>query len=182
MSGNVPSSVRQFAVPAVIVVVTLAVFAPVIGNGFVEWGDRGPRGATTHAGALGVRDPPRSAATHARAHGQRLAWRSLAADHGRWGRRPAGDHLPSLLRHAACAVVVYLIIGRLLGPTVVLAALFGALLFALHPLRVESVAWATERRGPLSSLMALLAVLRTCTGHAGGRWHSSDWGCSPRSS
>src|SRR5262249_49798824 len=39
------------------------------------------------------------------------------------------------------------------------AAAVGALLFALHPLRVETVAWATERRGALSGLLLVVAVL-----------------------
>ncbi len=169
MSFTVSSSVRSVMVPAVIVVVTIAVFAPVLGNDFVEWGDRGDLVDNTHYRGLGLRNLSWMFTTIHRGHYQPLTWLSFAADHALWGMRPAGYHLTSLLLHAACAVVVYLIIGRLLGPTVVLAALFGALLFALHPLRVESVAWATERRGPLSSLMALLAVLAYLYG---ARWWS----------
>ncbi len=169
MSGIVPSSVRQFAVPAVIVVVTLAVFAPVIGNDFVEWGDRGDLVENPHYRGLGVSNLSWMFTTIHRGHYQPLTWLSFTADYAVWGMRPAGYHLTSLLLHAACAVVVYLIALRLLGPNVVLAAFFGALLFALHPLRVESVAWATERRGPLSSLMALLAVLAYLRG---ARWWS----------
>ena len=169
MSVTVSSSVRLLVVPAVIVVVTLAVFAPVIGNDFVEWGDRGDLVDNPHYRGLDPSNLLWMFTTIHRGHYQPLTWLSFTADYALWGMRPAGYHLTSLLLHAACAVVVYLIIGRLLGPTAILAALFGALLFALHPLRVEAVAWATERRGPLSSLMALLAVLAYLRG---ARWWS----------
>jgi len=169
MKTPTPSSIRLFLVPTVIVIVTLAVFAPVLGNGFVEWGDRGDLVENPHYRGLGLSNLSWMFTTIHRGHYQPLTWLSFTADYVVWGMQPAGYHLTSLLLHAACAVVMYLITLRLLGPTVVLAAFFGALLFALHPLRIESVAWATERRGPLSSLMALLAVLAYLYG---ARWWS----------
>jgi hypothetical protein len=86
---------------------------------------------------------------------------------------PLGYHLTNLLLHAANAVLVYLIGRRLLslalpvarGLTLALAAACAALLFAVHPLRVESVAWITERRDVLSGffyLGAVLGYLRAC--------------------
>src|SRR5881397_4071388 len=45
------------------------------------------------------------------------------------------------------------------GHTLAVSAAFAALVFAIHPLRVESVAWATERRDVLSGLFYLSAVL-----------------------
>jgi len=169
MSVSVSSNVRSVVVPAVIVVVTLAVFAPVLGNGFVEWGDRGELVENPHYRGLDLQSLQWMLTTIHQGHYQPLTWLSFAVDDAFWGMRPVGYHLTSLLLHAACAVVVYLIIGRLLGPTAILAALTGALLFALHPLRVEAVAWATERRGPLSSLMALLSILAYLRG---ARWWS----------
>ena len=84
---------------------------------------------------------------------------------------PRGYHLTNLLLHAANAVLVWLVLQALLRRLVgapahvrsTLAAAVGALFFAIHPLRVESVAWATERRDVLSGffwLLALLAYLR----------------------
>jgi hypothetical protein len=169
MSVSVSSNVRSVVVPAVIVIVTLAVFAPVLGNGFVEWGDRGELVENPDFRGFGLSNLYWMFTTTHQGHYQPLTWLTFAADHALWGMRPAGYHLTTLLLHAACAVVVYLIILRLVGPTVILAAFCGALLFALHPLRVEAVAWATERRGPLSSLMALLAVLAYLRG---ARWWS----------
>ena len=68
--------------------------------------------------------------------------------------RPFGYHLTSLLLHAASGAVFYLVARRLLGlampaaPPLArgLGAAAAALFFSIHPLRVESVAWITERR------------------------------------
>ena len=79
---------------------------------------------------------------------------------------PRGYHLTNVLLHAAAAVAFYFVALRLLraatgaGERVLrLGALAAALFFAIHPLRVESVAWATERRDVLSGLWFLLTVL-----------------------
>lgn len=99
-----------------------------------------------------------------------VTWLSSALDHALWGLDPRGYHLGNLLLHAGTAGLLFLAIERLLDLAKVGGArarlggaAFGALVFALHPLRVESVAWATERRDVLSGLFlmaALLAYLR----------------------
>lgn len=109
-------------------------------------------------------------------HYQPLTWLSSAVDYQISGTRPTSYHLNNLLLHALCGTSLYFIGRRLLaaafrlGPSenpvaVRVAAAVAALLFAIHPLRVESVAWATERRDVLSVfflLLALLAYLRAC--------------------
>jgi protein O-mannosyl-transferase len=82
---------------------------------------------------------------------------------------PFGYHLTSLLLHAGNAVLFYFLALKLLVIvastedtrllSIHIAAGFAALLFAIHPLRVESVAWATERRDVLSGLFLLSSVL-----------------------
>jgi hypothetical protein len=95
-----------------------------------------------------------------------LAWLTLALDYVVWGMNPAGYHLTSLVIHAAATAVLYLIARALLvraapvaGGAATAGAAAAALFFGLHPLRVESVAWATERRDVLSGLFFLLTVL-----------------------
>ncbi|UPT73280.1 MAG: hypothetical protein M0D55_15530 [Elusimicrobiota bacterium] len=97
---------------------------------------------------------------HVRARGfwQPLTWLSFQLDYSLWGLDPGMFHLTSLLLHAAAAVVFYHVAEELLGGRTG-AALLAALFFAVHPLRVESVAWATERKGLLSGLFFLLAAL-----------------------
>src|SRR5207244_3580377 len=75
-------------------------------------------------------------------------------------------HLTSLVIFAANAPAFYFVALRLLRrstsfgeSTLRLSAVTATLFFALHPLRAESVAWATERRDVLSGLLYLLTVL-----------------------
>src|SRR5881397_1503776 len=99
---------------------------------------------------------------------------------------PHGYHLTNLLLHAANAVVFFFITRRLLtralpspserGHALTVSAAFAALLFAIHPLRVESVAWATERRDVLSGLFYLLTLLVYLrAGEQGERGRSGYW-------
>jgi tetratricopeptide (TPR) repeat protein len=103
-----------------------------------------------------------------RGHYQPLSWISLALDHALWGMNPAGYHLTNLSLHALNALLLWWLARRLLslalgrGPdraSVVLGAAAASLLFALHPMRVESVAWITERRDLLSACFYLLGLL-----------------------
>ena len=98
-----------------------------------------------------------------------VSWMTLGLDYLVWGMNPVGYHLTNVLLHTANAVVFYLVALRLLRaampparPGELLAGRLGAglaaLLFAVHPLRVESVAWVTERRDVLSGLFYLFAV------------------------
>lgn len=73
-------------------------------------------------------------------------------------------HAANVAVHAANTVLVFLLISRL-GPSV-LGAWVGAVLFCVHPLQVEAVAWLSEWRGLLATLFALLAI----HGHL-IRWH-----------
>ncbi len=69
---------------------------------------------------------------------------------------PRVFHATSIGLHAMCAVLVLLILARLTGGLI--APLAGALVFALHPIQVEAVAWVSEQRGLLSSVLALASI------------------------
>jgi len=81
---------------------------------------------------------------------------SHIADFALYGLKPAGHHWTSVLLHAANGVLLFLILQRITGATWRAAVV--AALFALHPLRVESVAWVSERKYVLSTLFWMLAV------------------------
>lgn len=85
-----------------------------------------------------------------------LTWASLMLDAGLHGLAPGGFHLTNLLLHGANAVLVFALVARIVGSAPVAAA--GAIAWAVHPLRVESVAWISERKDVLSALFGLLAI------------------------
>ena len=82
-----------------------------------------------------------------------VTWLTFGVDHALWGMNAFGYHLTNILLHAANAALFYLLALRLLrlglttasAGAIRLGAIVTALFFALHPLRVESVAWVTER-------------------------------------
>ena len=72
-----------------------------------------------------------------------LTWMSHMLDCQLYGLNPAGHHFTSLLLHVANALLLFLVLQRMTGA--LWSSAFVAALFALHPLHVESVAWAAER-------------------------------------
>ena len=86
-----------------------------------------------------------------------LTWLSLMLDASLFGQAAGGFHFTNVALHAANSVLVFLLLRMLTGAlwrSAVVAALF-----ALHPLRVESVAWVTERKDVLSGCFGLLALI-----------------------
>src|SRR6266705_2241319 len=181
----VPSALPQrrgfWLVPALIALVTFAAFLPVLQNQFVDWDDQRNFLDNHHYRGLGWTHLRWMWTTHL-GHYIPLTWMTLGLDYLLWGMNPVGYHLTSLLLHAANAVVFFFVVRRLLtqalsspserGHALAVSAGFAALLFAIHPLRVESVVWVTERRDVLSGLFYLLAILvylRACEQGASGR-------------
>ncbi len=86
-----------------------------------------------------------------------LTWLSILLDCQLFGLHPAGHHLTSLLLHAASTVLLFLLFRRLTGAT--WRSAFAAALFSLHPLHVEPVAWAADRKDVLCASFWLLTML-----------------------
>jgi tetratricopeptide (TPR) repeat protein len=90
-----------------------------------------------------------------------LTFVSLQLDHALFGLDPRGYHAVNLALHLAAAIVLFLALRRLTGDEI--PAAWVAIVFAVHPLHVESVAWVAERKDTLSGLCftgALLAYAR----------------------
>ena len=86
-----------------------------------------------------------------------LTWLSLMLDASLFGQRAGGFHFTNVAFHAVNGALLFLLLRMLTGAvwrSVVVAALF-----ALHPLRVESVAWVAERKDVLSGCFGLLALI-----------------------
>lgn len=85
-----------------------------------------------------------------------LAWMSHMLDVELFGKSAAGPHMVNVLLHAANALLLFLMLRLLTGAH--WRSAFVAALFALHPFRVESVAWISERKDVLSLFFALIAL------------------------
>src|SRR6266704_88920 len=158
----------RWLAPLLVALFTLAAFLPALQNPFVNWDDKDNFLDNPHYRGLGWTHLRWMWTTHL-GHYIPLTWMTLGLDYLLWGMNPVGYHLTNLLLHAANAVVFFFVVRRLLtralsspserGHALALSAGFASLVFAIHPLRVESVAWATERRDVLSGLFYLLAIL-----------------------
>ena len=73
-----------------------------------------------------------------------------------YGLHAGGHHLTNLLLHAATAILLFLVLREMTGA--LWRSAFVAAVFAIHPLRVESVAWVAERKDVLSGLFFMLTL------------------------
>jgi len=73
-----------------------------------------------------------------------------------YGLHPAGHHLTNVLLHTVTVILWFLLLGNLTGAF--WRSAFVAAVFAIHPLRVESVAWVAERKDVLSGLFFVLTL------------------------
>jgi protein O-mannosyl-transferase len=159
---------KMFKRAALIFCATLVAYFPAIGAGFI-WDD------DAHVTKPALRT----------LHGLGRIWFELGAtqqyypvlhsafwlEHRLWGDAAMGYHLVNILLHATAACLFGLALQRLLKvdeaspPRLLSAALFGALIFALHPVCVESVAWISEQKNTLSTVFYLLSALAFLTWH-----------------
>lgn len=182
----------RWLVPLGLALVTIAAFLPTFENGFVSWDDPRTLVNNPYYRGLGWTQLHWMFTSFLMGHYIPLTWMTFGLDYLLWGINPAGYHFTSLLLHVVNAVLFYFVARRLLwartsgaadqGPAVKLGGAVAALLFAIHPLRVESVAWATERRDILCGLFFLLAVLaylravETRDAARAGRWWVASLG------
>jgi Tfp pilus assembly protein PilF len=85
-----------------------------------------------------------------------LTWISHMVDYQLFGLNPAGHHLHNVLLHVLNSIVLFLVVWKMTGAE--WPSAFVAAMFALHPLHVESVAWASERKDLLSGLFWILTM------------------------
>ena len=157
--------------------ITLMVFLPALQNEFINWDDDYYVYANQY-----IQSPLRNVTKWAFFHfyidnWHPLTWISHAIDYTVWGLNPLGHHLTNNLLHALNTfLVVFLSVGLigydrrrettegLSGPffdekEILIAGAATGLLFGIHPLHVESVAWISERKDVLSALFFCLSIL-----------------------
>jgi tetratricopeptide (TPR) repeat protein len=85
-----------------------------------------------------------------------LTWLSHMLDCQLYGLHPGGHHLSNVLLHTATVIALFLVLRQMTGAF--WRSAFVAAVFAIHPLRVESVAWVAERKDLLSGLFFMLTI------------------------
>jgi tetratricopeptide (TPR) repeat protein len=141
----------------VLTAVVLAVYNPVAHNSFVNYDDEGYILQNEHVRAGLTWETVKWAfTTYDQANWHPLTWLSHALDCQLFGLNPVGHHYSSVILDAANAVLLFLLLRSATGFR--WRSLMVAALFALHPINVESVAWAAERKNVLSMLFFLLAL------------------------
>jgi tetratricopeptide (TPR) repeat protein len=146
-----------FGICAGLVIIVFAVFAQTVGHGFVNFDDdeyvyQNPvvsRGLSLH----GI--------DWAFTHVHSTNWHPLTTllhmlDCQLYGMWAGGHHLTSVFLHAACAVLLFLLLLDMTGAF--WSSGFVAAVFAIHPLRVESVAWVSELKDVLSGVFFMLTL------------------------
>lgn len=158
---------RRLGAPCLIFGASFLAFLPALSADFVNWDDDVNFLSNRDFRGLGWNNLRWMFTTTHQGHWIPLTWLTLGANYALGGMDPWGYHLVNLVIHAASAVLFYFAARRLISvarpgygePALSAGAAFAALLFAVHPLRVESVVWVTERRDVLSVFFFLLSAL-----------------------
>ena len=145
-------------ITALLVLVTIGLYCPVTGFDFVNYDDPAFVTANPHIqGGLNWEGVKWAFCNTTQAvYWAPLTWLSHMLVCQCFGLNPWGHHLINVLLHATNTALVFLVLRRMTHAT--WRSLIVAGLFGLHPLRVESVAWVTERKDVLSALFWMLAL------------------------
>lgn len=148
---------RNPLVCLLLALVTLALYNPVTHHPFVNYDD--DRYVTENAHVRQALTPGVVAwalTSTEQANWHPLTWMSHALDVSLFRLNPAGHHFTSVLLHTANVILLFLLLmwsTNRIGP-----GLFVTLLFAIHPINVESVAWVAERKNVLCTFFFLLTL------------------------
>jgi hypothetical protein len=139
-------------------VASFMVYFPARHHDFLNWDDQSyvtendhVKGGVTREGIVWAFTQSHSANWHP------VTWLSHMVDCQLYGMNPGGPHLTNALLHAGNAALLFMLLHTLTGSCWRSALVAG--IFALHPLRVESVAWVSERKDVLSLCFGLLCLI-----------------------
>jgi tetratricopeptide (TPR) repeat protein len=158
-----------YLVPFALFILICIAFVPSLDGAFVHWDDSALLFTHDNCQGFAPENIRWMFTTTYGGHFQPLAWLTYAIDWQLAGPYPFMYHLTSVVFHALTAVAFYFLVRQLLAvgfgryenrrqAGMIGAAVFASLLFALHPLRAESVAWVAERRDVVSGLFFVLSV------------------------
>jgi Tfp pilus assembly protein PilF len=137
--------------------VTLAIYSPVRNHAFVNYDDDDYVTRNPHIRfGLSLQSIEWALTATSQANWHPVTWISHATDCQLFGLDPAGPHLTNLALHILNALLLFFLLSAATGST--WRSLMVAVLFALHPINVESVAWVAERKNVLSTFFFLIAL------------------------
>jgi protein O-mannosyl-transferase len=148
---------RTLVLSLLLIAVVLVAYNPVVHNGFVNYDDFGYITDNLHVReGLTWGTVKWAFTTYEQANWHPLTWLSHALVCKLFGLNAAGHHYVNVLLHSVNAILLFLLLQYATGFR--WRSLMVAALFALHPINVESVAWASERKNVLSMTFFLLAL------------------------
>lgn len=142
---------------AALIVLVLLTFSPTVDNGFLSWGfDDAIIEDTLELRGLSWRNTWTILTSFNQAHYVPLTMLTLAVDHKVWGLDPRGYHLTNLCMHALAVLLAYVWLLGILPPW---PAALAAAVFAVHPLQVEAVSVAIQRKTLLSGALFFATLI-----------------------
>ncbi len=149
---------RELIICGLLAGITLAMYWPVRNHDFIYFDDPQYVTENTHVtNGLSWQSVRWALSTPVAANWHPVTTLSHVLDCQLFGVNPGAQHLVSVAFHAANAVLLFLVLTRMTGS--LWRSVMVAALFALHPLRVESVAWISERKDVLSGFFFMLTLL-----------------------
>jgi tetratricopeptide (TPR) repeat protein len=147
----------EFGIGLILAAATIVAYSPVWRNDFINVDDPEYVSENRQVQAGWTAESVRWAWTTFHAgYWQPVTWMSLQLDAQLFGLSPRAFHLDNLVWHIANVLLLFALLLRLTG--VLWRSAAAAMLFALHPMHVESVAWITERKDVLSAFFGLLSL------------------------
>lgn len=179
-SGPIARGFPRWIEGALVVLAAVAAFLPGIFGGFLGWDDDQNFLENPGYRGLGGSQLAWMLTTFHMGHWKPLTWLTHGVDFALWGMHPLGYKAGSIALHVAAALAFLALARRLLRlarpeyplDAVRAGALGAALLFAVHPLRVEPVAWLSARGDLVAGLAAFLTVVAYLRGTRAGYWTS----------
>lgn len=148
---------RALLVGLLLLLATLLAFVPVLGYGFVDYDDPVYVTDNLHVrSGISVDGVVWAFSSFVSSNYHPLTVLSHMLDCQLFGLEPRGHHLTSLLLHLASTLLVFEVLRRMTGDLAPSA--FVAAVFALHPLRLEPVAWIADRKDLLSGFFSIVAL------------------------
>jgi protein O-mannosyl-transferase len=174
-----PVSWRTCCLSVAVSIITFLVYLPALKNNFLEWDDPTYVTENVNIRSFNLALLRWSFLDFYASNWHPLTWISHAADYLVWGLNPLGHHLTNNIIHSVNTALVVLLIIRLLEMwkdqlqrqglkyigtvhddlKIWISAGVTGLLFGLHPLHVESVAWIAERKDLLCAMFFLLSIM-----------------------